>query len=71
MTNGLRLQMVSSYRSVGGFHGVLISSRVFSIALRWTTLEKVPRVGAMRRCLYLASKALGVGLARRCLVLSL
>jgi hypothetical protein len=31
----------------------------------------VPRVGAVRRWLYLAAKALGVGPARRCLILSL
>jgi hypothetical protein len=41
------------------------------LALRWMTLEKVPRVGAVRRWLYLATKALGVGPARHCLVLSL
>jgi hypothetical protein len=41
------------------------------LALRWTTLEKVPRVGAVRRCLYLAAKALGVGPVRCYLVLSL
>jgi hypothetical protein len=40
------------------------------LALRWTTLEKVPVVGAARRWLYLAVKALGVGPARRCLVFS-
>jgi hypothetical protein len=34
-------------------------------------LEKVPRVGPVRRWLYLAAKALGVSPARRYLVLSL
>jgi hypothetical protein len=43
---------------------------VFS-ALRWVTLKKVLRVGAMRRYLYLAAKVLGVVPARRCLVPSL
>jgi hypothetical protein len=38
--------------------------------LRWTTLEKVPGVGTVRHWLYLAAKALGVGRAKRCLVLS-
>jgi hypothetical protein len=55
---------------VGGFHGVLISSREF-LALRWMTLEKVPGVGAVRRWLYLAAKALGISPAKRYLVLSL
>jgi hypothetical protein len=40
------------------------------LALRWTTLENVPGVDAVRRWLYLAAKALGVGPASRCLVLS-
>jgi hypothetical protein len=35
------------------------------------TLEKVSGVGAVRHWLYLAAKALRVGPARRCLVLSL
>jgi hypothetical protein len=35
------------------------------------TLQKVPGVGAVRRWLYLAAKALGVSPARRCLILSL
>jgi hypothetical protein len=35
------------------------------------TLEKIPRVGAVTRCPYLATKALGVGPARCCLILSL
>jgi hypothetical protein len=35
------------------------------------TLEKVLGVGAVRRWLYLATKALGVDHAKRCLVLSL
>jgi hypothetical protein len=30
---GPKLEMVSSYRSVGGFHGVQISSRVFFLPL--------------------------------------
>jgi hypothetical protein len=34
-------------------------------------LEKVLGVGAMRRWLHFAAKALGVGPARRCLVLAL
>jgi hypothetical protein len=38
--------------------------------LRWTTLGKVPRVGAVRHWLYLAAKALGVGPVMCCLVLS-
>jgi hypothetical protein len=63
--------MVSLPRSVGGFHDILINSRVFSLALRWVTLEKVFGVGAVRRWLYLAPKALGVGPAKHCLVLSL
>jgi hypothetical protein len=41
------------------------------LALRWMTLEKVLRVSVVRRWLYLAAKALGVGSARRCLALSL
>jgi hypothetical protein len=63
--------MVGLPRSVGGFHDILINSRVFSLALRWVTLEKVFGVGAVRRWLYLAPKALGVGPAKHCLVLSL
>jgi hypothetical protein len=39
--------------------------------LRWTTIKKVPRVGAVRCWFYLVAKALGVGPARQCLVLSL
>jgi hypothetical protein len=35
-----------------GFHDVLVGSRVF-LPLRWTMLEKVLRVGAMRRWFYL------------------
>jgi hypothetical protein len=50
--------------------GRLGASRVF-LALRWMTLEKVLRVSVVRRWLYLAAKALGVGSARRCLALSL
>jgi hypothetical protein len=71
MTSGPRLDKVSSYRSVGGFHSDLINSRVFSLALSWMTLEKVPGVGAMRCWFYLVAKALGVGPARHRLVLSL
>jgi hypothetical protein len=41
------------------------------LALSWTTLKKVPGVGAVRRWLYLAAKALGVGPARCYLILSL
>jgi hypothetical protein len=40
------------------------------LVLRWMTLKKVPGVGIVRRWLYLAAKALGVGPTRRCLVLS-
>jgi hypothetical protein len=50
--------------------GQLRASRVF-LALRCMTLKKVLRVGAMRCWLHLATKALGVGPAKRCLVLSL
>jgi hypothetical protein len=39
--------------------------------LRWMTLEKAPRVSAVRRWLYMATKALGFGPARHCLVLLL
>jgi hypothetical protein len=46
------------------------ASKVF-LALRWTVLEKVLRVGAVRRWLYLAAKAFGVNPARRYLVFSL
>jgi hypothetical protein len=46
-----------------------VGSREF-LMLRWTTLEKVPVVGAMRLLLYLVAKALGVGPTRHCLVLS-
>jgi hypothetical protein len=38
---------------------------------RWMTLEKIPGVSAVRRWLYFVAKTLGVGPARRCLVLSL
>jgi hypothetical protein len=41
------------------------------LVLRWTTLEMVPGVGGVRRWLYLAAMALGVGLAKRCPILSL
>jgi hypothetical protein len=41
------------------------------LVLRWMTLEKVPRAGAVRRWLYLSAKVLGVDPARRCLILSL
>jgi hypothetical protein len=71
MTSESRLETVDLYRLVGGFYDVRVSSRVFSFVLRWTTLEKVPRVGAVRSWLYLAAKALRVSHARRCLVLSL
>jgi hypothetical protein len=37
---GPRLEKVGSWRSVRGFHDVLIGSREF-LMLRWTTLEKV------------------------------
>jgi hypothetical protein len=70
MTSGSRLEIVGSQRSVEGFNGVRACSRVFW-ALRWMTLEKVPRVGDVRHWLYLVAKALGVGPARHCLVLSL
>jgi hypothetical protein len=61
MTNVSVPEMVGSVRSVGGFHGVQAYSEVFSLALGWTTLEKVPGVGVVRRWLYLHAKALGVG----------
>jgi hypothetical protein len=35
--------------------GILLGSRVF-LAVRWMTLEKVPRVGPVRHWLYLAAK---------------
>jgi hypothetical protein len=41
------------------------------VALRWTTVEKVVRVGVVMRWLYLTAKALRVGPVRRCVVLSL
>jgi hypothetical protein len=69
MTSGPRLEMVGSQRSVGGFHGVRVSSRVF-LVLRWMTLEKVLGVRIERRWLYLAARVLGVGPTRRCLILS-
>jgi hypothetical protein len=50
--------------------GRLGASRVF-LALRWMTLEKVLRVSVVRRWLYLTAKALRVGPARHCLILSL
>jgi hypothetical protein len=40
-----------------GFHSVLIGSREF-LTLRWNTLDKAPRLGAMRRWVYLAAMAL-------------
>jgi hypothetical protein len=46
------------------------ASKAF-LALRWTALEKVLRVGAVRRWLYLAAKAFGVNPARCYLVFSL
>jgi hypothetical protein len=38
----------------GGFHGLLIHSGVF-LALRWMVLEKVLRLGAVRRWSYLVT----------------
>jgi hypothetical protein len=32
MTSGVRIEMVGSLRSVGGFHSLLLDSRVFSSA---------------------------------------
>jgi hypothetical protein len=55
---------------VGGFYGVLIGSKEF-LALKWMTLKKGPRGGAVRRWLYLVANALRVGPAKSCLVLSL
>jgi hypothetical protein len=43
-----------------GLLGVLLGSRMF-LALRWTTLEKVLGVGAMRRWLYMEAKPSYVG----------
>jgi hypothetical protein len=54
---------------VGGFCGVPIGSREF-LTQGWMTLEKVPKVGAVRRWLHLAAKALGLDPTRHCLVLS-
>jgi hypothetical protein len=48
----------------------LRASGVF-LALRWTTLEKVPGVSVVRHWLYLATKVLGVGPTKRCLIPSL
>jgi hypothetical protein len=45
-----------------GFHDVLVGSRVF-LPLRWTMLEKVLRVGAMRRWFYLTAKPPHVGVS--------
>jgi hypothetical protein len=59
MTSGSICEIVCSLRLVGDFHGVRVCSGVF-LVLRWMTLEKVPRVGAVRRWVYLAAKALGV-----------
>jgi hypothetical protein len=47
MTGGCRLEMVSSPRSVGGFHGVRAYSRVF-LVMRWVMLEKVHQVTALQ-----------------------
>jgi hypothetical protein len=45
-----------SFVKVGwGFHGILVCSRVFLLS-RWTMLEKVFGVGAVRRWFYLAAK---------------
>jgi hypothetical protein len=52
---------VGRFVGVGwGFHGLLISSRVF-LALRWMMLEKVFGVGAMRSVPYLLAKPSKVG----------
>jgi hypothetical protein len=50
--------------------GQLGAFEVF-LALRWMTLKKVLGVGVVRRWLYLAAKALRVGPARHCFVVSL
>jgi hypothetical protein len=63
MISGSRLKIVSSSTSVGVFHGVRVCSGVF-LAMRCMTLKRVPGVGAVRRRLYSAAKALGVDHAR-------
>jgi hypothetical protein len=68
MTSGSICEIVSSLRLVGDFHDVRACSGVF-LALRWTTLKKIPGVGAVRHWLYLVAKVLGVNLTRRHLVI--
>jgi hypothetical protein len=41
LTNGSRLEMVGSPRSIGGFHGVQVCSKVFqslSLSVLWASL---------------------------------
>jgi hypothetical protein len=60
MTSGTQTK-VGQFVEVGwGIHGVLIGSRVF-LPLRWTMLEKVLGVGAVRRWFYLTAKPPHVG----------
>jgi hypothetical protein len=68
MTSGAQTREGRFIEVGWGFHGVLIGSREF-LTLRWMALEKVAIAGFVRCWLYLASKALGVGPARHCLVL--
>jgi hypothetical protein len=46
MTSGSILEMISSPRLVGGFHGAQDCHGVF-LAMRWTMLEKVLWVTAL------------------------
>jgi hypothetical protein len=46
MISGSICEIVGTSRLVGGFHGVRACFRVF-LAMRWTMLEKVPRVAAL------------------------
>jgi hypothetical protein len=57
MTSGSRLEIVGLLRSVRVFHGVQACSGVF-LAMRWTMIEKVPRVAALWGRLYFAAKSL-------------
>jgi hypothetical protein len=57
MTSGSRLEMVSSPRSVGGFHNVRACSGVF-LAIRWAMLELVLGVTTLRDMLCFTAKFL-------------
>jgi hypothetical protein len=46
MISGSICEIVGTSRLVGGFHGVRACFSVF-LAMRWTMLEKVPRVAAL------------------------